>query len=86
MRHVQVESYANLAEPVLDAMRNFTPLAFDILTFLIIDRLASSKRQKLKVRWSLTQPIKAIEVLNQGVKAIPPILALKALRVPLGFL
>ena len=49
---MQVESYANLAEPVLDAMRNFTPLAFDIFTFLLIDKLASSKRQKLKVRKS----------------------------------
>ena len=45
----QVESYANLAEPVLESMRNLTPLAFDILTFLIVDKLASSGRQKLKV-------------------------------------
>lgn len=48
--NVQVESYSNLAEPVLDAMRNLTPLAFDILTFLIVDRLASSRRPKLKAR------------------------------------
>lgn len=45
----QVESYSNLVDPVLEAMRNLTPLAFDVLTFLIIDKLASSGRQKLKV-------------------------------------
>ena len=46
---VQVESYSNLVDPVLEAMRNLTPLAFDLLTFLIIDKLVSSGRQKLKV-------------------------------------
>lgn len=45
---MQIESYSNLVEPVLEAMRHLTPLAFDVLTFLIVDKLASPGRQKLK--------------------------------------
>ncbi len=46
---MQVESYINLLDPVLESMRQLTPLAFDVLTFLIIDKMTSSGRQKLKV-------------------------------------
>ena len=35
-------------EPVLDSLRYQTAYAFDVLTYLIVDRLASSGREKLK--------------------------------------
>ena len=44
----QVESYSNMVEPVLDSLRYQTAYAFDVLTYLIIDRLAGSERNKLK--------------------------------------
>ena len=44
----QIESYGNMVEPVLDSLRYQTAYAFDVLTYLIVDRLASSGRDKLK--------------------------------------
>ena len=44
----QIEAYNNMIDPILEALRYLTPLAFDVLTFVIVDRLASSGRDKLK--------------------------------------
>lgn len=52
---MQAERFTNLADPVLDAMKQLTPLAFDILTFIVIDKLATpttsdgKQRNKMKV-------------------------------------
>ena len=43
----QVEAYSVMTEPILDAMRFFTPFGFDVLSFVLVDRLASG-REKLK--------------------------------------
>ena len=43
----QVEAYSVMTEPILDAMRFFTPFGFDVLSFVLVDRLASG-RDKLK--------------------------------------
>ncbi|KAK9917111.1 hypothetical protein WJX75_001006 [Coccomyxa subellipsoidea] len=42
-----VEAYSVMTEPILDAMRFFTPFGFDVLSFVLVDRLASG-RDKLK--------------------------------------
>ena len=44
----QAEAYPNMADPCVDALRYGGPLTLDALTFVIIDRLASSSRAKLK--------------------------------------
>ncbi|KAK9815918.1 hypothetical protein WJX72_011962 [[Myrmecia] bisecta] len=44
----QVEAYSNMVEPIMDALKYLLPLGYDVLTFAIIDRLASSGRGKLK--------------------------------------
>ena len=47
---VQVESYGPaMIEPILDSMRHFTKMAFDILTFLFLERFTKDKRAKVKV-------------------------------------
>ena len=47
---VQVESYGPaMIEPILDSMRHFTKMAFDILTFLFLERFTKDKRGKVKV-------------------------------------
>lgn len=45
---LQIQAYGNQIEAVLDALRCLTPLSYDVLTFLIVERLASSSRRKLK--------------------------------------
>lgn len=37
-----------MTEPILDAMRYFTPFGYDVLSFVLVDRLASTGRDKLK--------------------------------------
>ena len=37
-----------MSEPIVDALHYFSALSFDILSFLIIERLAASGRPKLK--------------------------------------
>ncbi len=37
-----------MTEPILDAMRYFTPFGYDVLSFVLVDRLASPGRDKLK--------------------------------------
>ena len=44
----QVEAYSVMSEPIVDALHYFSALSFDILSFLIIERLAASGRPKLK--------------------------------------
>jgi len=44
----QAEPYPNMIDPCVDALRYAGPLALDCLTFVLIDRLASSGRPKLK--------------------------------------
>ena len=44
----QVEAYSVMSEPIVDALYYFSALSFDVLSFLIIERLAASGRPKLK--------------------------------------
>jgi THO complex subunit 2 len=44
----QIESYDNLIQPMVDSFKYLTPLGFDILSFMLITYLASSRRPKLK--------------------------------------
>ena len=37
-----------MAEPIVEALTYFSALSFDILSFLIIERLAASGRPKIK--------------------------------------
>ena len=37
-----------MTEPIVDSLRYFSAFGFDVLTFSIVDRLASSGRDKLK--------------------------------------
>ena len=43
----QVEAYALMTEPILDALRFFTSFGYDVLSYTVVDRLASG-RSKLK--------------------------------------
>ena len=43
----QIQSYDNLIQPMVDAFKYLTPLAFDVLSFVLISHLASDA-QKLK--------------------------------------
>jgi THO complex subunit 2 len=44
----QIEAYDNLIQPMVDSFKYLTPLGFDILSFMLITYLASSRRPKLK--------------------------------------
>ncbi len=44
----KVEAYSVMSEPIVDALYYFSALSFDVLSFLIIERLAASGRPKLK--------------------------------------
>ncbi len=44
----QARSYPNMIEPLMDAVKFFSPLAFDVLTFVLIDELASNASGKIK--------------------------------------
>jgi hypothetical protein len=44
----QVEAYPNQQEPILEAMQLLTPLAYDMLMFAFVQRLAADSRNKLK--------------------------------------
>ena len=44
---VQIEAYTNMIAPVCDAFKYLTPLGYDVLTFVIIEKLAEG-REKLK--------------------------------------
>jgi THO complex subunit 2 len=44
---MQVEAYSLMTEPILDALRFFSSFGYDVLTYTIVDRLASG-RSKLK--------------------------------------
>ena len=44
----QIESYSQMIEPVVESFRQLSPLAFDVLTFVVMVKLASSGRFKLK--------------------------------------
>lgn len=41
----QVESYANMVEPIVDALYYTGPLAFDVLTFVLLRRLVGPRRK-----------------------------------------
>jgi THO complex subunit 2 len=40
---LQVEAYVNQLEPIVESMRYFTPLAFDMLTYTMLCRLAMER-------------------------------------------
>ena len=42
---LQVESYANMVEPIVDALLYSGPLFFDVLTFVLLRRLAGPRRK-----------------------------------------
>ncbi|KAJ1363788.1 hypothetical protein KIN20_023725 [Parelaphostrongylus tenuis] len=44
----QVQSFDNLIQPVVESLRFLTNLEFDILTYCIIEQLASPEKQQLK--------------------------------------
>ena len=44
---VQIEAYTNMIAPVCDAFKYLTPLGYDVLTFVVIEKLAEG-REKLK--------------------------------------
>ena len=44
----QVEAYEAMTGPVVDALRFFSPLGFDVLTYTIIMRFVTGGREKLK--------------------------------------
>ena len=44
----QVEAYEAMTGPVVDALRFFSPLGFDVLTFTIIMRFVTGGREKIK--------------------------------------
>ena len=45
---MQVESMGNMVEPYVEALRFLSPLAYDVLSFRLIARLANPAREKLK--------------------------------------
>ena len=44
----QAEAYPNMAEPSVEALKYCSPLTMDAMGFVLLDRLASSRRPKLK--------------------------------------
>ena len=44
----QIEAYPNQIEPVLDALSKSSAYSYDVLTYVLVERLASSGRDKLK--------------------------------------
>jgi hypothetical protein len=46
---MQAEAYSAMIEPVADALCYLTPMGFDVLGFVIIDRLTTTSRAKIKV-------------------------------------
>lgn len=44
----QVEAYPNQKEPVLEALVYMSPLAYDVLMYAVVQRLASPRRDKVK--------------------------------------
>ena len=45
---MQVEAYPNQQGPILEALVYMSPLSFDVLMFVIVQRLASTRREKIK--------------------------------------
>lgn len=45
----QAEAYSAMIDPVVEALCYLTPMGFDVLGFVIIDRLTSTGRAKIKV-------------------------------------
>ena len=41
----QVESYANMVEPIVEALHFTAPMFFDVLTFVLLRRLAAPRRK-----------------------------------------
>ena len=44
----QAEAYSVMAQPIVEALTYFSGLSFDVMSFLLIERLAASGRPKLK--------------------------------------
>ena len=42
---LQVEPYSNMIEPVVEALKYVTPMAFDVLTWVILQRLALDRNK-----------------------------------------
>lgn len=45
----QIQTFENLIEPVVESIRFLSDLEFDVLSFCIIEHLASPDKQQLKV-------------------------------------
>lgn len=49
---LQIQTFENLIEPVVESIRFLSDLEFDVLSFCIIEHLAAPAKQQLKV-WYL---------------------------------
>lgn len=46
---LQIQTFENLIEPVVESIRFLSDLEFDVLSFCIIEHLAAPDKQQLKV-------------------------------------
>ncbi len=65
------ESYSNQIEPIADAMRYLTPMAFDALTFVILSRLALDRDKVKDDGINISEWLQNLSTFNAAVSLFP---------------